>query len=155
MDLDLLPEAAPMTEGIDIERVYGNKIDDFTEVLCPSWGIAPQFRDGVFEMMRGLDVSDDGEFKAYVLYASGVPSSSLLIYRQQDIAGVQLVSTLPSQRGKGLAQRLLISSLAEARDHGATHSVLEATKMGVRSYERLGFVGCGWSRYFAPPARSE
>ncbi|MEI6796620.1 MAG: GNAT family N-acetyltransferase, partial [Methanomassiliicoccales archaeon] len=81
------------------------------------------------------------------------PVSSLLIFTQGKIAGVQLVSTLPAQRGRGWASCLLVEALHIAREEGATDSVLEATKMGAGSYERIGFEGCGWSRYLSPPQR--
>jgi predicted acetyltransferase len=126
-------------------------MDHVTEVLCPSWGVAPREHEGVRRMMRGLSIDGQGPYRAYVLYRDGSPVSSLLIYSQAEVAGVQLVSTLPSCRGKGYAQRLLIHSLLEAKRHGAEASVLEATKMGVASYSRIGFRECGRSRYFVPP----
>jgi GNAT superfamily N-acetyltransferase len=152
--LDDVPFPPAATAGIEVRRVFGKDgSDDLTRVLCPAWGISPQFWEGVFLMMRGLDISSAGDFSAHVLYLDGLPASSLLIFRQEEIAGVQLVSTLPSQRGKGLAQRLMLHALDNARMEGATHSVLEATKMGAPTYERIGYRGSAWSRYLLPPGK--
>lgn len=152
LDLAHLPRSREPTPGVEVREVLDHReMDVLSNVLCPSWGIAPHCWQGVSEMMRGLVTDRDGAFRGYVLYTDGAPASSLLIFTQGEIAGVQLVSTLPSQRGKGWAQRLLIEALQDSKRTGATDSVLEATSMGVRSYERIGFEGCGWSRYFSPP----
>jgi GNAT superfamily N-acetyltransferase len=152
IDLYAAPDPPAPIPGIEVCRVFGEDgMDDVTRVLCPAWGISPRFQDDVFRMMRGLDISAKGDFGAYVLYLDGLPASSLLIFRQNEIAGVQLVSTLPSQRGKGLAQKLMLHALRSARLEGATHSVLEATRMGAPTYERIGFKASGWSRYLILP----
>lgn len=152
LDLTRLPRGGEMPQGVEIGPVRDREgMDALSSTLCRSWGIAPRHWDGVSEMLRSIDIGPHGAFRGYVLYVDRSPASSLLILEQGNIAGVQLVSTLPSQRGKGWAQRLLIEALQVARDEGATDSVLEATKMGARSYERIGFEGCGWSRYLSPP----
>jgi GNAT superfamily N-acetyltransferase len=152
IDLDAVADSYDPAPGIILRRVFGvDGMDDVTRVLCPAWGISKPCQEDVFRMMRGLDISAKGAFSAFVLYLDGLPASSLLIFRQNEIAGVQLVSTLPSQRGKGLAQKLMLHALRSARQEGATHSVLEATKMGAPTYERIGFKASGWSRYLIPP----
>jgi len=154
LDLSRIPQQAEASAEIKIRSVEDEEgMDDLASVLCSSWNISPTHWDGVFEVLRGIEIGARSAFRGHVLYASGHPISSLLIFTQGKIAGVQLVSTLPAQRGRGWASRLLVEALQVARDGGATDSVLEATRMGAGSYERLGFEGCGWSRYLSPPQR--
>jgi GNAT superfamily N-acetyltransferase len=53
--------------------------------------------------------------------------------------GIYFVATLPSNRGQGLARRLMSVALAEARERGCETSTLQASPMGEPVYERLGY----------------
>jgi ribosomal protein S18 acetylase RimI-like enzyme len=63
---------------------------------------------------------------------------------------VTFVATLPEARGRGLAGRLLLLALHEARERCCTTTSLQATKMGEAVYRRLGYRGLGpvqmWER---------
>jgi GNAT superfamily N-acetyltransferase len=52
---------------------------------------------------------------------------------------VAWVATLERFRGRALARRLLHAALVEARDRGLATSTLQASRMGLPIYERLGY----------------
>ena len=76
---------------------------------------------------------------AYLARVDGSPACGLVTLERDGSAGVYTVATTPRARGRGLAYRLLGQALADARERGCTVSTLQATKMGVSVYERLGF----------------
>ena len=56
---------------------------------------------------------------------------------------VAFVATLPEQRGRGLASKLLAEALRNARDRGLRTSSLQSSRLGRGVYERLGYrVAC-------------
>jgi GNAT superfamily N-acetyltransferase len=77
--------------------------------------------------------------RLYEARVDGDPVCVLGIHDNADDAEVYFVATLPDHRGQGLARRLLHQALVDARDRGLTVSNLQATKMGYRIYERLGY----------------
>jgi GNAT superfamily N-acetyltransferase len=49
------------------------------------------------------------------------------------------VATLPEARNRGIARRLMLHALHEAREDGAETTTLQASKLGRPVYERLGY----------------
>jgi GNAT superfamily N-acetyltransferase len=66
---------------------------------------------------------------AAVLQTADVGSDCLIMW----------VATLPGHRGKRLASRLLAMALGEARERGMKTTTLQASMLGRRVYERLGY----------------
>lgn len=64
--------------------------------------------------------------------------------------GVSFVATVPGARRRGLASRVMGATLADAGARGCTTVSLQATEVGERLYERLGFRRLGpmelWER---------
>jgi GNAT superfamily N-acetyltransferase len=60
-----------------------------------------------------------------------------------DTAGIYLVATALSARGRGLATELMRGLLIHARDRGCTAAVLQATALGHGVYQRVGFRDLG------------
>jgi GNAT superfamily N-acetyltransferase len=52
---------------------------------------------------------------------------------------VSWVATVPEQRGRGLASRLMRAALFEARERGLATSTLQSSMLGRGVYERLGY----------------
>ena len=92
----------------------------------------------------------------YVARHDGRPAACLGIFDHEGDAGVELVGTIPEARGRGLASRLLLKALADARDRGCTISTLQATRAGYPVYARLGYRDFGrvqmWERRKPAPS---
>jgi GNAT superfamily N-acetyltransferase len=77
---------------------------------------------------------------AYVARVDGRPACCLTVLREGADAGVFMVGTIPEARGRGLARRLLLHALHDARAAGATVSSLQSSRLGYPVYRRLGYV---------------
>jgi GNAT superfamily N-acetyltransferase len=66
-----------------------------------------------------------------------------MAYDAEDTAGIYLVATAPSARGRGLATELMRGLLMKARARGRTAAVLQSTNMGHGVYRRVGFRNLG------------
>jgi GNAT superfamily N-acetyltransferase len=91
-----------------------------------------------------------GSATAYVARQHGRPVACLTLLREGADAGVFLVGTVPEARGRGLARRLLLRALHDAREQGATVSTLQSSRLGYPVYQRLGYLELGrlgmWER---------
>ncbi|NJN15172.1 MAG: GNAT family N-acetyltransferase [Oscillochloris sp.] len=67
-----------------------------------------------------------------------------------DHSYVSRVFTADAQRGQGLAQAIMHRILAEDQARNARWSILTASVMGERMYERLGYVALGSIHIFEP-----
>jgi GNAT superfamily N-acetyltransferase len=52
---------------------------------------------------------------------------------------IACVATVSEARGKGLASRLILQALVDARERGCTTTTLQASRAGAPVYERLGY----------------
>jgi GNAT superfamily N-acetyltransferase len=76
------------------------------------------------------------------LYRARVDGEVATVLETVDVGSdcmVAWVATLERFRGRALARRLLHAALAEARDRGLATSTLQASRMGLPIYERLGY----------------
>ncbi len=139
LDLAALPlEDDPLDEWSDAPEPW-----ELARVVEASYGLA----DGaVSEAIDGWLVGAT----AYVARLEGRPVACLTLLREGADAGVFLVGTVPEARGRGLARRLLLRALHDARDAGATVSTLQSSRLGYPVYRRLGYLDLGrlgmWER---------
>ena len=76
----------------------------------------------------------------YVGYLAGEPVATAATFCDRETVGVYNVGTLPSQRGKGIAEALVRHALEEARrETGLTQTILQSTEQGFRLYEAMGY----------------
>jgi GNAT superfamily N-acetyltransferase len=88
--------------------------------------------------------------EGWVARVGGVPASAAVIVREGDDAGVFMVATAPSLRGRGAAPALLGEALRSARADGCTSSTLQSSAMARSVYARVGYAELGryqlWER---------
>jgi GNAT superfamily N-acetyltransferase len=80
----------------------------------------------------------------------GEPVSTLAIWPHDSDAVVIWVAGVPEARGRGISTRLMARALADARDAGLETTTLQATKLGLPVYRKLGYRDFGpiqmWER---------
>jgi GNAT superfamily N-acetyltransferase len=69
----------------------------------------------------------------------GTPGAVALAHLYEDDCGISFVATVPKARRKGLATNVMQQALAHARSEGCTTTTLQATDVGERLYEHLGY----------------
>jgi predicted GNAT family acetyltransferase len=81
----------------------------------------------------------DDRVALHGIAVDGTPVTVALTLRVGDDVSIQYVATEHDHRGRGLASRLLIDIMNNARATGATTATLQASPDGRPVYERLGF----------------
>ena len=93
--------------------------------------------DGRLE--RTLTPLPNGVLKGYRVDHDGRPASVALALHHDRDCGVSFVATVPKARRQGLATQVMRHALKDAAKHGCTTTTLQATEVGERLYENLGY----------------
>ena len=93
--------------------------------------------DGRLE--RTLTPLPNGVLKGYRVDQDGRPASVALALHHDDDCGVSFVATVPKARRQGLATAVMRQALQDAAKNGCTTTTLQATEVGERLYENLGY----------------
>ena len=83
--------------------------------------------------------SENGVLKGYRADLNGSPAAVALALHYGQDAGISFVATVPNARRQGLATKVMRQALNDARANGCTSTTLQATDMGERLYENLGY----------------
>ncbi len=89
-------------------------------------------------------------FRIYLAELDDQPTAAMALLPQGEVAGLYHVATLRAYRRQGIAGRMIIQGLQEARDQGARLAVLTATPEGQHLYELLGYETCGVIEQWMP-----
>ena len=93
--------------------------------------------DGRLE--RTLTPLPNGVLKGYRVDHDGRPASVALALHHDGDCGVSFVATIPKARRQGLATQVMRQALQDAVENGCTTTTLQATEVGERLYENLGY----------------
>jgi ribosomal protein S18 acetylase RimI-like enzyme len=75
----------------------------------------------------------------YVGYVGGKPATTSLRVRTGDVAGIYFVGTLPQFRRRGFGESMTWRAITDGRADGCKIGYLQASEMGRRIYQRMGF----------------
>lgn len=107
---------------------------------------------GVFgPLVRSLD---DPRIRTHGLREGGAFACVALTLAVGDDLSIQYVATEAGHRRRGLASRLLLALLKDARARGMRSATLQASPAGLSVYERLGFRRVATLRAFLRPEPS-
>jgi GNAT superfamily N-acetyltransferase len=125
---------------------------------APPMDVVGAINDRAYEqgdVLRPRLVAAEGTpgLRTHGIRVDGAWACVLVTLRIEDDVAVHYVATEASFRRRGLASRLILAALAEARDDGANTATLQASPDGLPVYERLGFRRVATLRAFLRPGR--
>jgi GNAT superfamily N-acetyltransferase len=139
MCMELSDLRQPRPDDLDLEPEP--TVEMLAQLNDAAYGTAP-------DMSRGMQT-----LPGVTLHAARVDGRPAGVLGAHDLDGdtcILFVATAPEARGHGIATRLMLLALHEARDRGATTTSLQATKMGYPVYAKLGYRDLGrlqmWER---------
>jgi GNAT superfamily N-acetyltransferase len=88
---------------------------------------------------RTLAPLPNGILHTYRVDLEGEPAAVAMALHHDSDCGVSFVATIPQARRRGLATAVMQQALSHARETGCTSSTLQATDVGERLYENLGY----------------
>jgi hypothetical protein len=143
VDLQTLEKDTRPIEGLEIAEVKDNDtMAIWCDVCSRGFGGMPQ---SATMMLRWLSlVLELGLPMRYFLASyHGVPVATSQLLMARGVAGIDRVATVPEARNRGIGYAITLYPLLIARDIGYRAGTIQASEMGVRVYQRMGFWKCG------------
>ncbi len=133
MDLSLARWNSSAVAGAEVElQEVGGDTRSWADVASRSFGYTvPAAVTGQLIEHAGVSL--------IVAREGGQPVGTGLVYAQGEIAGLHMVGVLPEARRKGIARKIMLRLLDDARARGFGRATLQASAMGEGLYRELGF----------------
>jgi GNAT superfamily N-acetyltransferase len=136
MTLTLPGSPSARTTSLAIVEVRTSKqLVAFREAAFEGFGLAV----GVAHIFLNERLLALPQVRLYLGLVDGSAVAASMLVATGPVAGIYWVATIEPQRGKGYGEALTCAAAAGGRELGCTIASLQASKMGRRVYERMGF----------------
>jgi GNAT superfamily N-acetyltransferase len=141
--------AAP--EGIEIREVHGGRgVADHVAAVAAGFGMDPEVV-GAFVTEAAAARPD---IALYAGYDGQLPVAAGLGMRVGRAIGVFNIATVEAWRGRGIGAAITMRVVDDGAAAGCDTAILQASPMGLRVYERLGFATVVEYDGYIEPGRS-
>ncbi len=142
MDLNSLQEEFPQPNDLEIVLVDDEKLlRQWIHVASLGFGVPAEAEDVWFEFFNYA--ACNSPFQTYLALLNGHPVGTSQLFTSAGVAGIYNVTTLPEVRGKGIGTAITRAPLLTAHRMGFRVGILQASSMGYKVYQRLGFQDFG------------
>lgn len=142
IDLDVLPENTSMPDGLQIVLVDDEEaLKKWIHVASTGFGVPNAYEGIWFDFFNY--VACGPPFYTYLALLNGKPVGTSQLFRSAGVAGIYNISCIPETRGMGIGTAVTLATLHEARKLGYHVGILQASQMGYKVYQRLGFKDFG------------
>ncbi|MDN4502429.1 GNAT family N-acetyltransferase [Alteromonadaceae bacterium BrNp21-10] len=123
----------------ELVQIASNNVDSISKfvALC-SEGFDYPIDESVIQ-----NVAHNPKVNLYVLYSDNVPVATTLLYQQNEVMGIYQVAVPQQYRGQGLAKKMMLAILNNAKQSNVATVVLQSSTMGYELYRQLGFCKSG------------
>lgn len=136
MVLPAIPESGKELPGLEIRQVRdGREAAVFVRTMERGF----ESRPGIFEVFATPGIWSAEGAGYYVGYAAGEPVATACCVGYAGSAGIFNVSTVPAHRRRGVGEAMTWHAIRAAAAWGCSSSSLQATRMGMPVYARMGF----------------
>ena len=145
MNLEDLPEiSSESVPGIHIrEAVTEDDLNAIYELIAWRWEVPAEVKPLLPEVTNQFPVGgQEGPIRCWIAWHMGVPVSKVVLNLGAGVAGIYGVATKPEVRGLGLARKMTVMALHEARKMGYKKGILNTSRMARSLYEKIGFRDC-------------
>ena len=139
-DLAMMDDRPETISDFAIEQVDGAERQALWARIA---GVGTGFPDAATGAMVRIETTlSDPQYKAqqrYIGFLNGIPAATSALVLDSGVAGISAVATLPEARRKGIGRLMTVAPLLEARQMGYRVGILQASSMGYRIYNQIGF----------------
>lgn len=121
---------------LNIEKITnpGNQLNDWIEIVNNELLKSNNAEANLFTKFLWRN-----EIDMFIGYFNNVPVSTILVYYNNNIAGLYMITTDLKHRAKGFAKQITITGIESAIEKNMEYCILHATKRGEKLYRKLDF----------------
>ena len=133
----LVGMSLPLTKKLEYEkRLLLMRVENRPQ--SKQWSDAFQLAFNYF-IHEDVILNSPHSVQYYTAVLNGEVIGTAILYVHNGIAGIHAVGVLPTKRKMGFADEIMKVLINIAIESKASHAVLQASKMGIGIYKRLGF----------------
>ena len=141
-DLMTLRESNSIPKHLSIVRVEDEQtLRKWIHVASIGFGVPMDVEEVWFEFFSYAACA--APFQTYLALLNGKPVGTSQLFTSAGVAGIYNVTCIPEARGQGIGTAIVTAPLLDAREMGYHVGILQASSMGYRVYQRLGFQDFG------------
>jgi GNAT superfamily N-acetyltransferase len=141
-DLTGLPENISLPNGLRIVPVEDEAtLRKWIHVASIGFGVPNDVEDTWYGFFA--EAVCERPFRTYLALLNGEPVGTSQLFTSAGVAGIYNVTCIPQARGRGIGPAVTLAPLLEARKMGYRVGILQASSMGYKVYQRLGFQSFG------------
>ncbi|MBW4683537.1 MAG: GNAT family N-acetyltransferase [Komarekiella atlantica HA4396-MV6] len=139
IDLSALSDEQILPTDLAIAQISDSEtLKHWVRIATAGFEIPNTEFNAFFDLELSLGINSQ-EYIRFIGWWKGLPVVTSALYLDPQVAGVYVVATTPEARGRGFASALVLAALKKARALGYRVATLQASKMGVNVYRRIGF----------------
>lgn len=139
LDLKDLPQRTRPSPLLTIEEIKTlNSFNLWIETLISGFEIDVEKRETFKYLFKKMGISSQKPWRHFLAYLDN-PVATCTLFNGGGITGLYWVSTIPTERKKGISTKLIWSVLKESFNEDHRIIVLQATTAGKKVYAKLGF----------------
>ena len=119
----------------NIVRINSSRIDEWNEVMLE--GFREEGKQPEPETYRAL--AKDSNVMIYAYLENGAIAGTTMMLLKKDNSGIHEVAVPPEHRKKGIAKKLILKALKDAKSYGCKKVSLQASDSGRFVYSSIGF----------------
>ena len=137
-DLTTLQENQTVVNNLKIVPVENEiMLRKWIHVASIGFGVPVEVEDVWFDFFN--EAACTRPFQTYLALLNGEPVGTSQLFTSAGVAGIYNVTCIPEARGQGIGAAITLAPLLEARKMGYRVGILQASSMGHKVYQRLGF----------------
>ena len=137
-ELTSLSENIPSPNGLKIVPVEDKStLRQWIHVASVGFGVATDVEDIWYGFFA--EAVCERPFRTYLALLDDEPVGTSQLFTSAGVAGIYNVTCMPQARGQGIGAAITLAPLLEARQMGYRVAILQASSMGYKVYQRLGF----------------
>jgi GNAT superfamily N-acetyltransferase len=142
VDLMSLPENISAPNGLRVVPVEDETtLREWIHIASLGFGVPTDVEDIWYEFFA--EAACERPFRTYLALLNDEPVGTSQLFTSAGVAGIYNVASIPEARGRGIGAAITLAPLLEARQMGYRVGILQASSMGYKVYQRLGFQDFG------------
>ncbi len=113
--------------------------EQFVEIAQEAFGLPDVVMNVFVDAQNKIGFTEDVPIRNFIGIANGITVCCGTVFYGHGIAGIYTIGTPEEHRGNGYGTAITEACMADAKSRGYEMAFLQASKMGYKVYEKIGF----------------